>query len=669
MTQVSTTPSTRRILQRFILPADRDLDVLALYVDAEAAVLDADKMSVGYSKEAKNLNRAAMRQSTSTGRELSAENILGRHSLRIEAGERLSLGTYFNAFPASYWRKWTVVKEVRLRVTLQGQGTSVVVYKSMANGRSQRVDSATVAGTGAETFDFELDLVPFQDGGWYWFDVVSTNADSTLVAAFWDAEVPVERLSPGSCTIGITTMNRPDFCARLIKQISDDPEVSALVDEVVVAEQGTKKVADDPEFPAAEEALGGRLRVIEQANLGGSGGFARAQYETLKADRSTYVLFLDDDIVMETESILRSITFADLCRRPSIVGGHMFSLFRRTQLHSFGEIINRWRFWWMSPLTVHNDWDFAARNLRSTRWLHRRIDADFNPWFFCLIPTQVVREIGLGLPLFIKWDDSEYGVRAQAAGFPTISMPGAAVWHVPWSDKNDALDWQAYFHQRNRFVAALLHSPFPRGGRMVRESLNHTVVHLLEMHYSTVELRLRAMEDVLAGPHQLHPDLATKLGEIREIRSGFDDAQTQSDPDAFPPVRRRKPRKRDFDHELIGRGAQLVSAAKGSIRQFLPVRPQSREFPEAAIMAQDAFWWVMAAQDSAIYSMPDGTSAAFLKRQPELFRSQLRRALELHKRMLQEWPELARQYQDALGEITSPETWATTFGVDQKSEA
>ena len=44
-------------------------------------------------------------------------------------------------------------------------------------------------------------------------------------------------------------------------------------------------------------------------------------------------------------------------------------------------------------------------------------------------------------------------------------MPGAAVWHVPWTDKNDALDWQAYFHQRNRFVAALLHSPYERGGR------------------------------------------------------------------------------------------------------------------------------------------------------------------------------------------------------------
>ena len=33
----------------------------------------------------------------------------------------------------------------------------------------------------------------------------------------------------------------------------------------------------------------------------------------------------------------------------------------------------------------------------------------------CLIPRVVIEEIGLSLPLFIKWDDAEYGLRAKAA--------------------------------------------------------------------------------------------------------------------------------------------------------------------------------------------------------------------------------------------------------------
>ena len=66
----------------------------------------------------------------------------------------------------------------------------------------------------------------------------------------------------------------------------------------------------------------------------------------------------------------------------------MFSLYSRSRLYSLGEIVMPWRFWWRSAPGVFQDWDFAARNLRSTRWLHMRVDADYNGWFMCLIPTR-----------------------------------------------------------------------------------------------------------------------------------------------------------------------------------------------------------------------------------------------------------------------------------------
>jgi galactofuranosylgalactofuranosylrhamnosyl-N-acetylglucosaminyl-diphospho-decaprenol beta-1,5/1,6-galactofuranosyltransferase len=237
------------------------------------------------------------------------------------------------------------------------------------------------------------------------------------------------------------------------------------------------------------------------------------------------------------------------------------------------------------------------------------------------------------------------------------------VWHVPWTDKNDALDWQAYFHQRNRFVAALLHSPFPHGGRMIRESFNHQLKHLLAMQYSTVELRHLALEDALAGPDQLHEDLPTKLGQVRELRKKFSDARLQGDPDAFPPARREKPRKKDLDSEIPGRASQLLSAVKGSVRQFRGTRRLSREFPESIVPAMDARWFRLATLDSAVVSMPDGTSAAFYQRDPELFRDLLRRTVEIHERLYREWPQLSRSYREQLGEITSTQRWEKTFAA------
>ena len=295
----------------------------------------------------------------------------------------------------------------------------------------------------------------------------------------------------------------------------------------------------------------------------------------------------------------------------------MFSIYSRSRLHSFGEIVQPWRFWWMTPLDGYSDWDLAARNLRSARWLHKRVDVDFNGWFMCLIPRQVLEEIGLSLPLFIKWDDLEFGLRAKEAGFPTVTFPGAAVWHIPWTDKNDAVDWQAYFHHRNRFVAALLHSPYPNGGRLIRESLNHQIKHLVSMQYSTVEIRHQALLDVLAGPHRLHADLPTKLGEVNAFRKQFTDAQLEADPDAFPPVRRKKPPRKGRDGtEIPGRLSQLITAGLAPIRQLRPVRELSQEYPEAEITAMDAKWYRLAPYDSAVVSMNDGTSAALYQRDP-----------------------------------------------------
>ncbi len=664
MTTTETIPTTgpgkatvRRVLQRVVLPTSRDTDVLPLYVDPDRPQLDMN--TIGLTMKQRGRIPPAMPNSEI---EPDPHAVLGRHRYRVQPNDRISFATYFNAFPASYWRRWTVVSEVTLNVQVTGKGSTVIVYRSMPDGRAQRVDDALIEGTDAQDVAFELSLATFADGGWYWFDIVAGPEGGVLEEASWVSEVPADRAEPGTVTIGITTMNRPDFCADLLTQIGSDADVHSILDEVVVAEQGTKKVSDDPGFAAAQAALGDKLRVIEQGNMGGSGGYARAQLETLEAGRSTYMMCMDDDVVCEPESIIRAVTFGDLCRRPTIVGGHMFSLYAKSRLHSFGEIINKYRFWWQSPQTVQPDWDFSERNLRSSRWLHRRIDVDFNGWFMCLIPTEVLRTIGLSLPLFIKWDDSEYGVRASAAGFPTVSFPGTAVWHIPWSDKNDALDWQSYFHQRNRFIAALLHSPYEHGGRMIRESFNHQIKHLFSMQYSTAELRHLALEDVFAGPERLHPELGTKLPQLREVRARFTDARAKPDPEAFPPVKREKPPKKGQDPTLPkGSVGQMLTAATSAVRQALPKRSLSDEHPEAALSAMDASWWMIAQFDSVVVSMPDGSSAAWLHRDREEFRDLLGRTVEIHKRLYAEWPRLAELYRGQLEEITSPQRWEKTF--------
>jgi galactofuranosylgalactofuranosylrhamnosyl-N-acetylglucosaminyl-diphospho-decaprenol beta-1,5/1,6-galactofuranosyltransferase len=669
----------RRVLARVVFPGE-ELDVVPLYVETNpergaaelAAELQAESRGEQPPAAPAVIAPAAVTGEVQAiiqfGGRLAAypaEEITPRRSAAITAGRRVSFATYFNAFPASYWRRWTTVEAVTLRVRVAGECT-IIVYRSAAKGHSFPVQTIRVETDQPATVERTLPLSPFIDGGWYWFDVVAGPRGTTLIEAEWSGQAAPAQT--GGLSIGITTMNRPDFMVDQLRTLGAATEVLDLLDAVYVVDQGTNRLVDHPDFADAAKKLADRLRVIEQGNLGGSGGFARAMDETLRAGESNYLLLLDDDINLDPEGIVRAVTFADLARRPTIVGGHMFSLYDRSVLHAYAEAIAPGKWWWETAPNTKARHDFGRRNLRNTPWLHRRAESDYNGWWMCLIPTKIIREIGLALPVFIKWDDAEYAVRAKAKGYPTVSMPGVAAWHIPWLDKNDALDWQSYYHIRNRVISALLHSPRKRGGRLLAESGERQLQNLLSMQYSTAELRLLAISDVLSGPDHLHREIGTKLAQLKDLRLRFTDARTAADLDSFPPARRKAPDNVKTTTTPTNRIGLLVKAGRGMARQLRKPRPGARKRPQMALPYQDAAWWVLASLDSALVSTADGTSAAWYQRDRKLFRSLAWRSVRLHLRLLRKWPQVSTAYRAAAAGFTSPQQWRETFAASTSDQ-
>ncbi|HEY1971901.1 MAG TPA: glycosyltransferase, partial [Pseudonocardia sp.] len=497
------------LLQRVILPRTGDpLDVRALY-------LDEDK---GNRKRAQADSRT---------------------QLRIPAQSEISFASYFNAFPASYWRRWTSLESVELRLAVDAP-CRIDLYRSKADGTQIHVRGTVLgeqdgaAGSDVHQERFSLDLGPFEDGGWYWFDLTTGDEPVTLLEASWYA--PVDAPGRASVAIGITTFNRPDDCAAALGALGEDPLVLAAIAAVNVADQGNRKTRDADGFAEAAAALGDRLHIHDQPNLGGSGGFSRGMHEALTNTDCEQILLMDDDIVIEPDSVLRAIAFSRFAEQPTIVGGQMLNLQARSHLHTMGEVVDRHKFKWGPAPHVTHDHDFSEFPLRDSqsKELHRRIDVDYNGWWMCLIPRAIAEELGLPLPLFIKWDDTEYGLRAGRAGHPTATLPGVAIWHMPWSDKDDATDWQAYFHLRNRLVVAALHSPYRYGGALFRDSMKNTLKHLMSLEYSTVALQELAMHDFAEGPDSLFEALPTALGEVRKRRSEFPDGQVLASAKQLP---------------------------------------------------------------------------------------------------------------------------------------
>lgn len=663
MTDTTPDPAETRVLQRLIMPIDHAPDVSPLYVEVGASRGTAQGGAFGLGGESETAPQDVA-SSTGSVTSVGREAFLSRHAVCAQPNSVLSFGTYFNAFPASYWRRWTPVREIGLDVTTSGQGT-LIVYRSNPRGAQQRVSTHEVGGSFVRT-SITLPLTAFGDGGWYWFDVYAGAESLTVESATWSADASLAR-TRGTFSIGMTTLNKVSYCLDNIATIARTPEVRELLDTMYIVDQGSDRLTDHPdELAPLQQELGEQLQIIPQGNIGGSGGFSRGMYEAATNGRSTYVVNCDDDIVIEPETLLRLVTFGDFATRPTLVGAHMFDLHNRSVMHTFGEIVDPWRTQPALPGDQQElGHDFRLSGLRETDWLHRRVDVDYNGWWCCLIPTEVVREIGLALPVFIKWDDAEYGLRAKKAGYPTVSLPGAAVWHVSWIDKDDLVGWQAFFHERNRLITALLHSPYERGGRVVPESQFLDVKHIISMQYYTEEGRLRAQEDLLRGPDHLHETIGTTLPQIRAMASEYDDAVAQKDVDEFPAPYAAKPPRRGRGFSMPARPLLVPWTAKTLAKHLaVPPKETAAEHPETIVAHQDSRWWRLAHYDSALVSNAEGTTVSWYRRRPEQARAMFARAMRNHARLAADWPRLRARYRAAAPGLTSFEAWERTFAAN-----
>src|SRR5690625_1730214 len=574
-----------------------------------------------------------------------------RTTLEIGAESGVSFASYFNAFPASYWRRWSTLESVVLRVELAG-AARVDVYRTKATGARISVGGAPVvsAADGEPAWtEFEIDISPFEDGGWIWFDI-TTDTPVSLLHAGWYAPTP----APGRANIavGIPTFNRPADCVNALAALTADPLVDAVVGAEIVADQGTNKTVDHPDFAAAAAALGDRLALHNQPNLGGSGGYSRVMYEALKNTDCEQILFMDDDIRVEPDSILRALAMNRFAKAPTLVGGHMLNLQEPSHLHVMGEVVDRENFMWTNAPHAEYDHDFAECALSESAELHRRIDVDYNGWWMCMIPRAVAEELGQPLPLFIKWDDADYGLRAAEHGYGTVTLPGVAIWHMAWSDKDDAIDWQAYFHLRNRLVVAALHWDGQARG-LLASSLKATAQHLLCLEYSTVAIQNQAIADFLAGPERIFSVLESALPAVHALRKQYPDAVVLPGATALPaPSGRTKIHKPPVSLPAIG-----VRLARGVFHQLRRENPEHHRRPQLNVATQDARWFLLCKVDGVTVTTADGRGVVYRQRDRAKMFTLLRASLRRHLELARRFNALRRVYRTSLPMLTSTQNW------------
>jgi galactofuranosylgalactofuranosylrhamnosyl-N-acetylglucosaminyl-diphospho-decaprenol beta-1,5/1,6-galactofuranosyltransferase len=576
-----------------------------------------------------------------------------RHRVVLDPHSTVGTNTYFGRFHATYWQRWTTVGEIEVSVVVSGTGR-VRVLASDANKVSRIVAAEDVRDGDRQTVRLVAQIDRFVDGGGMWLEL-STEAGRMAVSEVrWTVATPRARRPTW---VVICTYNRADDCLNTLAALTDDPGALEVVESVAVVDQGSDLLESRPRFAAVGARLGDRLRYLRQPNLGGAGGFTRGLFEATAGapadDRD--VVLMDDDVLLEPEILVRLTAFSTATTHPTIVGGQMLNLLHPAHLHISAEYAEPETLRVGRPvqgalresyLLGHDDRDLPTVQ-------DQRIDTEYNGWWACLVPAEIVRAIGYPLPLFFQWDDIEYGYRARDHGFPTVALPGAGVWHADFGWK-DWDEWHRYFNMRNGLITAALHSPFSvkRIGRTLGTLLAQ---YLVAMQYGLAATLIQAVDDFLAGPSVLDDGSAGAATEIRRIRAAYPEtvmhpvSAVEADFREMQVVRARN----EPGHEVLTWLKRVAYHLTGRA-----------VYPTGMIRAGEAYWWHVSTFRRAVVTDMSEQGLRVRTRDRALALALARRGARALARLATEGPTVAARYRAETPRLTSRENWARLYGVD-----
>jgi galactofuranosylgalactofuranosylrhamnosyl-N-acetylglucosaminyl-diphospho-decaprenol beta-1,5/1,6-galactofuranosyltransferase len=600
--------------------------------------------------------------------ETRAVRIEDRRRLRILDGGVASFDAYFNRLHAGYWARFGAVETAYLELRTSGGG-HLSVLRSTPDGKILHVHSQDVDSAGCT--DVELDLRPASAGGTLWFELRATGGELVVHEARWSAPAPAHHRDV-RIDVAICTYNRADDVVGCLRGLAGSEELRSQIGRVRVIDNGTQSFLDASGGAEVAALWGDQLETVYQQNLGGSGGFSRGMAEALKADSASHVLLLDDDVMVEPEGLRRAAALASLTPAPTIVGAHMLERLRPTTLWTTGEVLDPIDF----SIRAANEMDGYRIDLEAERQ-ESVVPAAFNGWWSCLIPIETIRTVGLSLPFFIKWDDIEFGYRAGEAGYPTITLPGAAVWHESWDTKDDVDNWTLYFTVRNRLIhAAMESSKLPvsvrkRRARAVLVSIwrNDILVFLSRRMFANAEAVVRAVSDFASGVEILDEPLPEQAKRVREARKGYPDV-----PVGFPSERLDALDIDDGKVSILRVGVapiriaqELVAgepSAEWKLRRDLPtalnIAGDSEVGLEVLPKANDRWWSILRRQDVYVSTI-DGKSMSRRRRDSARSRSLLARSGRTWSAAYKAFPDLCEEWGRKRSELASPAHWDVIF--------
>ena len=548
--------------------------------------------------------------------------------LHLSKDGRATFDTAFGVFAAGRWSRLTSITD--LVATMHISGRALVELIAYAGGVDTVIASSDEGGT------LSCDDIRAVSAESFYVAVTALEDGVIVRGGEWGTNTPPTRNV--HLGVAITTFNRQDYVLATIDKLvaleADVPSVHGHLQVIVVDNARNLQ----PNIPASAP-----VRVLPNPNLGGAGGFARGLIEFREGGWSTHVVFMDDDISLEPESIVRTISLLSYADSPDLcVHGAMIS---EEQPWMQFEAGSAYEFRSVYPLRAHGR-GIDLRQRSEVVHDHLEVDLDYSAWWFTVFPIHI--GVDNPLPVFVRGDDVAFGL--MHTGQHTVTLNGISVWHADFALKNNPSS--LYYEVRNFALIDTLVFDDHKRWHLAWRYLGFGFRNAYSHRYASAEYMIWGMKDFLAGPDEwMKIDHSAKHDEIRHVseeKAGplSEDLKSLG----FTPPKSKPVRLGGF----------LLSPLLGGGR-WIPKSLRSGNVGVAQIDVRAVGLAIR--HDKILYRHPRFEEGFVCERDSKRFRAVQHDVFATTWQLLRTYKKLKKAYRAQYPDLVSTESWKTRCGI------
>ncbi|MEG0375653.1 MAG: glycosyltransferase [Raoultibacter sp.] len=562
--------------------------------------------------------------------------------------------TYFNAFSAAKWKRYTVVEQVFLHLELAGDSCDVFEVHAEADAQVTTQGTTSLAAfDGSDAFEpLELEL-PLGENSLVSFCLKSSGT-TRVKNAYYFTKVADDAVRPIGLALATTTFKKEEYIQGNIEAVKRE----VLASDEPIASRFHMFVVDNGRTLDAAALSSDGVTVLPNDNVGGAGGFARGMMEAMASDMgATHVLLMDDDVRVSPESFKRTFNMLALANdryKDAFVSGAMLALEQPNKQYEDVAVVRKDGVYdRIKPDLMVDTVSDIVRNEQ----IDVEIENAYGAWWYCCIPLAAIEKNGLPLPLFVRCDDVEYGMRSE----PTImTMNGICVWHDGFEGRFRA-SVDCYQYVRNFLIMIAVDQKSSERLFMLRLARTFSV-YMRSMNYESAELLLDGLEDYLKGPTFIQE----ASGEELMVQNGKKNEKLIPVAELDPQVMRDL----EIDYSMLG-GEDKRSV----LTKLFEMIPHDRHMlpdvllrnkPAAVYYSRGAYpGWKTMGRKVLVALDATGENGHVRIMDKARYRHLKKRYKALVSEHKQRKDELSKAYRDAAPYMTSREFWESYLGMSK----